>query len=170
MTALTPAPFKVFTVSSYRNLHAVRLFQRELLLMVPHVEILDWTHIAPKPTIPVKERKLRMIVGQDCLVPEKCEKFCHSADLVVYYGDSGKDTALQVGMARAIGTPVLGIPGPLEEVGLILQHTVSAWVDSPQKAIDLIATVTNCHQGGDPMRHCKRCHAERVCCLAGKKI
>ena len=171
MTALTPAPFKVFTVSSYRNLHAVRLFQRELLLMVPHVEILDWTHIAPKPTIPVKERKLRMIVGQDCLVPEKCEKFCHSADLVVYYGDSGKDTALQVGMARAIGTPVLGIPGPLEEVGLILQNAVSAWVDNPQEAIDLIASVTNCHQGGDPRwALCQMCHAVRVCHLAGKKI
>lgn len=171
MTALTPEPFKVFTVSSYRNLHAVRLFQRELLLMVPHVEILDWTHIAPKPTIPVKERKLRMIVGQDCLVPEKCEKFCHAADLVVYYGDSGKDTALQVGMARAIGTPVLGIPGPLEEVGLILQNAVSAWVDNPQEAIDLIASVTNCHQGGDPRwALCQMCHAERVCHLAGKKI
>ena len=171
MTALTPAPFKVFTVSSYRNLHAVRLFQRELLLMVPHVEILDWTHIAPKPTIPVKERKLRMIVGQDCLVPEKCEKFCHAADLVVYYGDSGKDTALQVGMARAIGTPVLGIPGPLEEVGLILQNAVSAWVDNPQEAIDLIASVTNCHQGGDPRwALCQMCHAVRVCHLAGKKI
>ena len=166
-----PNPFKVFTVSSYRNLHAVRLFQRELLLMVPHVEILDWTHIAPPTSLTMQERMRRVISGQDCLVPGKCEQFCHAADLIVYYGDSGKDTALQVGMARAIGTPVLGIPGPLEEVGLMLQHAVSAWVDNPQEAIDLIASVTNCHQGGDPRwALCKMCHAERVCSLAGKKI
>ena len=165
-------PFKVFTVSSYRNLHAVRLFQRELLLMVPHVEILDWTHIAPPTSLTMQERMRRVIAGQDCLVPGKCEQFCHAADLVVYYGDSGKDTALQVGMARAIGTPVLGIPGPLEEVGLMLQHAVAAWVDSPQKAIDLIASVTNCHQGRAASRLtlCKMCHAERLCSLAGKKI
>ena len=77
-------PFKVFTVSSYRNLHAVRLFQRELLLMVPHVEILDWTHIAPPTSLTMQERMRRVIAGQDCLVPGKCEQFCHAADLVVY--------------------------------------------------------------------------------------
>lgn len=171
MTAAMPNDFKVYTVSSYSNLHAVRLFQRELLALVPHVEVLDWTRLAPSTKLTLQERKRRVTCGQDCLVPDRCANFCHTADLVVYYGDSGKDTALQVGMARAIGTPVLGIPGPLEEVGLMLQHAVSAWVDNPQEAIDLIASVINCHQGGDPRwALCKMCHAERVCSLAGKKI
>ena len=47
---------------------------------------------------------------------------------MLYLGDSGKDCAVQVGMAKAIGTPVMGIAGPLEETGLMLRNGVALWV------------------------------------------
>ena len=113
--------FKVFTVSSYRNLHAVKLFHLELRLM-PGVTVIDWTQFAPRLSMPLDDRRRKMDVGETCLISEFCEKACATADLVVYYGESGKDSAVLVGMAKAIGIPILGLPGPLEKEGLILRH------------------------------------------------
>ena len=84
---------------------------------------------------------------------------------MVYLGDSGKDTAVQVGMAKAVGTPVLGVSGPLENVGLMLLNAVSLWVDGPEDALDVIVQIARCRRHGEPERACAYCHAGRVCCL-----
>lgn len=161
--------FKVFTVSSYRNLHAVKLFHLELRLM-PGVTVIDWTQYAPRLSMPLDDRRRKMNVGETCLIPEFCEKACATADLVVYYGESGKDSAVLVGMAKAIGIPILGLPGPLEKEGLILRHAVSLWVESPLQALRRIKTVARCHLHDDRERPCTKCRSERICALAGTKI
>lgn len=162
-------PFKIFTVSSYRNLHAVKLFQLELRLM-PGVTVIDWTQYAPRLSMPLDDRRRKMNVGETCLIPEFCEKACATADLVVYYGESGKDSAVLVGMAKAIGTPVLGLPGSLEDEGLILRHAVALWVDNPFQALRRIKAVARCRLHGDMERSCTKCRSERICALAGTKI
>ena len=161
--------FKVFTVSSYRNLHAVKLFHLELRLM-PGVTVIDWTQFAPRLSMPLDDRRRKMDVGETCLISEFCEKACATADLVVYYGESGKDSAVLVGMAKAIGTPVLGLSGPLEDPGLILRHAVSLWAETPLQALRRIKTVARCHLHGDTERPCTKCRSERICALAGTKI
>lgn len=161
--------FKVFTVSSYRNLHAVKLFHLELRLM-PGVTVIDWTQFAPRLSMPLDDRRRKMDVGETCLISEFCEKACATADLVVYYGESGKDSAVLVGMAKAIGIPILGLPGPLEKEGLILRHAVSLWVESPLQALRRIKTVARCHLHDDRERPCTKCRSERICALAGTKI
>ncbi|MGD9661789.1 MAG: hypothetical protein AB7U63_10980 [Porticoccaceae bacterium] len=161
--------FKVFTVSSYRNLHAVKLFHLELRLM-PGVTVIDWTQFAPRLSMPLDDRRRKMDVGETCLISEFCEKACATADLVVYYGESGKDSAVLVGMAKAIGIPILGLPGPLEKEGLILRHAVSLWVESPLQALRRIKTVARCHLHDDRELPCTKCRSERICALAGTKI
>lgn len=162
---ISPSPFSVFTVSSYHNLHAVRLFQSELH-GVPGVSVIDWTQFAPRLSRPRQDRRICMDVGQTALIPEFCEKACATADLVFYYGDSGKDSAALVGMSKAIGTPVVGLPGPLESEGLILRHAVSLWVSCPFEALDLIKLMARCRMHGEAERDCKSCPAERACAVA----
>ena len=99
------------------------------------------------------------------VVADQRESACVAADMMVYLGDSGKDTAVQVGMANAVGTPVLGVPGPLENVGLMLLNAVSLWVDGAEDALDVIVQIARCRRHGEPDRACASCHAERVCCL-----
>ncbi|MFT4302484.1 MAG: translation initiation factor 2, partial [Desulfovibrio sp.] len=83
---------------------------------------------------------------------------------------SGKDSAVLVGMAKAIGIPILGLPGPLEKEGLILRHAVSLWVESPLQALRRIKTVARCHLHDDRELPCTKCRSERICALAGTKI
>ena len=160
---------KVYTVASYRHLHAVRLFQAQLRL-VPGVNVLDWTWAAAPLGLPVNKRRQWMDVGENCGMAEFCGASCGQADLMVYLGDSGKDTAVQIGMAKAIGTPVLGIAGPLEELGLMLHSAVAAWVPGPFEAIGRIKHMARCRLHGEADQDCRSCLAERVCTMATNSI
>lgn len=155
----------VYTVASYRHLYAVRLFQSQLRRL-PGVKVLDWTWAAAPLGLPVNKRRQWMSVGESCVTAEFCEASCGQADLMVYLGDSGKDTAVQVGMAKAIGTPVLGIAGPLEEPGLMLHSAVAAWVPGPFEAIGRIKHMARCRLDGEADQDCRLCLAERVCTMA----
>jgi hypothetical protein len=72
-----------------------------------------------------------------------CRDACLTADLVIYYGASGQDAGVEVGLAAGAGVPVLGIRGPLEGAGLMLHGAVSAWVDSVEEALDALARVAD---------------------------
>ena len=155
---------KIYTVATYTHRHTVWLFQARLAAEAG-VVVLDWTEDAPALSLPVSERRALLNAGTSCVVADQREAACVAADLMVYLGDSGKDTAVQVGMAKAVGTPVLGVPGPLETVGLMLLNAVSLWVDGPEDALDVIVQVARCRRHGEPERTCGSCPASRVCCL-----
>lgn len=165
----TADDFKVYPVASYRHMHAVRLFQAQLRLL-PGVRVLDWTWAAAPLGLPVNERRRWMNVGKSCAMAEFCEVSCGQADLMVYLGDSGKDTAVQIGMAKAIGTPILGIAGPLEEPGLMLHSAVAAWVPGPFEAIGRIKRMARCRLHGEADQDCRSCLAERTCTMATNSI
>lgn len=165
----TADKFTVYTVASYRHMHAVRLFQAQLRLL-PGVKVLDWTWAAAPLGLPVNKRRQWMNVGKSCLTAESCEVSCGLADLMVYLGDSGKDSAVQVGMAKAIGIPVLGMAGPLEEPGLMLHSAVAAWVPGPFEALAHIKRMARCRLQGEADQDCRSCLAERTCTMATNSI
>ncbi len=67
-----------------------------------------------------------------------CRKACLTADILIYYGASGQDAGVEVGLASASGVPILGIRGPLEGPGLMLHGAVTAWVEDGEAALDAV--------------------------------
>ena len=136
MAALT-----IYVAGSFKHKHGVRLLGRELRGMGCH--ILDWTEKAvPPPGLTPIERRIWMDTDRNGgQVYNFCHKACIKADLVIYYGASGQDAGVEVGLAAGAGVPVLGIRGPLEGPGLMLHGAVSHWVDSAEEALEAVAAL-----------------------------
>lgn len=129
---------RVYIASSFRHLHAVRLLGREMRAM--GYTLLDWTDLATPPEgLTPSERRAWMDTDHGGEVFVFCERACREADFLIYLGSSGQDAGVEVGMARACGVPVLGIRGPLEAPGLMLHGAASVWVETVEKALDLLA-------------------------------
>lgn len=129
---------RVYIAASYRHMHGVRLLGRELVKM--GCVILDWTARAcPPPGLTPAQRRVWMDTDQDGgQVFAFCRDACFTADLVIYYGESGQDAGVEIGLASARGAPILGIRGPLEAPGLMLHGAVHAWVDSIESALSSV--------------------------------
>lgn len=139
-----PAPadaalLTIYVAGSFKHKHGVRLLGRELRAL--GCRILDWTEkAAPPPGLTPMERRLWMDTDRaGGSVYAFCRDACLSADLVIYYGASGQDAGVEVGLAAGAGVPVLGIRGPLEGPGLMLHGAATAWVDSAEEALELVA-------------------------------
>lgn len=132
----------VYVAGSFKHKHGVRLLGRELRAL--GCRILDWTEkAAPPPGLTPQERRVWMDTDKaGGSVFAFCRDACVSADLVIYYGASGQDAGVEVGLAAAAGVPVLGIRGPLEAPGLMLHGAGTAWVDSVEEALELVARLT----------------------------
>lgn len=128
-----------YVAGSFKHKHGVRLLGRELRAL--GCRILDWTEkAAPPPGLTPAERRLWMDTDREGgSVYAFCRDACLAADLVIYYGASGQDAGVEVGLAAGAGVPVLGIRGPLEGPGLMLHGAATAWVDSVEEALELIA-------------------------------
>ena len=74
--------FKVYTVASYRHLHAVRLIQARMRRL-QGLAVLDWTHEAPSLGAPLAERRRMLLVGRNCISAEQREAACAAADLML---------------------------------------------------------------------------------------
>lgn len=140
----------IYIAASFKHMHGVRLLGRELSRI--GCEILDWTaKAAPPPGLSPAERRIWMDTdtagGQ---VYEFCRQACMSADLVIYYGASGQDAGVEIGMAAASGAPVLGIRGPLEGPGLMLHGAVTAWVEDAENAILAVEGLVGLTRGRGP--------------------
>ena len=133
------AQLTIYVAGSFKHKHGVRLFCRELVAL--GCRILDWTEKAtPPPGLTPQERRAWMDTDKaGGSVYAFCREACRTADLVVYYGASGQDAGVEVGLATGAGVPVLGIRGPLEAPGLMLHGAGTAWVDSVEEALDLVA-------------------------------
>lgn len=126
---------RVYIAASYRHLHGVRLLARELERMGCVIQ--DWTVKAcPPQGLSPAERRAWMDTDQDGgQVYDFCRTACLKSDLVIYYGASGQDAGVEIGLASASGVPILGICGPLEAPGLMLHGAVHAWVESVEEAL-----------------------------------
>lgn len=137
--------FRIYIAASFKHMHGVRLLARELERM--GCEILDWTAKAvPPPGLTPAQRRIWMDTDQDGgQVYEFCRNACQTADLVIYYGASGQDAGVEIGLATASGVPVLGIRGPLEGPGLMLHGAVNTWVDSAEEAVEAVRDIMAKH-------------------------
>ena len=136
------ARLTIYVAGSFKHKHGVRLFCRELAAL--GCRILDWTEKAtPPPGLTPQERRVWMDTDRaGGSVYAFCREACRTADLVIYYGASGQDAGVEVGLATGAGVPVLGIRGPLEAPGLMLHGAGTAWVDSVEEALELVARLT----------------------------
>lgn len=132
------ADFSIYIAASFRHKHGVRLLGRELRKL--GCTILDWTTRAtPPPGLNPAERRIWMDTDlEGGQVYEFCKNACLNADLLIYYGESGQDAGVEIGLATAAGVPVLGIRGPLEGPGLMLHGAVTCWVDDGEEALEAV--------------------------------
>lgn len=132
------APFRIYIAASFRHKHGVRLLGRELRKL--GCEILDWTaKAAPPPGLSPAERRIWMDTDlEGGQVYDFCRNACLNADLLIYYGESGQDSGVEVGLASASGVPILGIAGPLEGPGLMLHGAVTSWAMDAEEALELV--------------------------------
>lgn len=131
-------PLTVYIAASFRHKHGVRLLGRELAKL--GCDILDWTAKAsPPPGLTPAERRAWMDTDlEGGRVYAFCQNACLSADLLIYYGESGQDAGVEVGLGAAAGAPILGVRGPLEGPGLMLHGAVTAWVEDAEKALEAV--------------------------------
>lgn len=128
---------KVYIASSFRHLHAVRLLGQAMKSM--GYVLLDWTEKAcPPEGLSSSKRREWMDADHGGEVFSFCAKSCIDADLVIYFGESGQDAGIEVGVAYGKGIPILGIRGPLESPGLMLHGACTVWVKSIDKALLLL--------------------------------
>lgn len=130
--------FRIYIAASFKHLHGVRLLAQELRRL--DCEILDWTSLAsPPPGLTPSERRIWMDTDQNGgQVYKFCKEACQNADLLIYFGQSGQDAGVEVGLAAANNVPIVGIRGPLEGPGLMLHGAVGAWAESIEEALAII--------------------------------
>ena len=130
-----------YIAASFKHAHGVRLLGRNMRTL--GFTLLDWTEkAAPPPGLNPLERRLWMDTdnagGQ---IFAFCREACLSAHLLIYFGASGQDAGVEVGLAHAAGVPVLGIRGALEGPGLMLHGAVTQWVEEVEDALNLLQRV-----------------------------
>lgn len=143
----------VYIAGSYKHMHGVRLLGRELTRL--GCSIIDWTAKAcPPPGLTPAQRRVWMDTDQDGgQVYSFCHDACAEADLVIYYGASGQDAGVEIGLAKAYGAPILGIRGPLEAPGLMLHGAVDSWVDSVEEALAIVEAMFAIQGHSNSMRN-----------------
>lgn len=131
----------IYIASSFKHLHGVRLLGRELRSF--GFVILDWTEKATPPAglTPAQRRQWMDTDIEGGQVFDFCRDACLQADILVYFGASGQDAGVEVGIACGAGVPVLGIRGPLEAPGLMLHGAMDAWAESVEEALALLQQV-----------------------------
>ncbi|MDR0816772.1 MAG: translation initiation factor 2 [Desulfovibrio sp.] len=156
-------PLSIYIAASFKHKHGVRLLGRELHAM--NCLVLDWTEKAvPPPGLTPAERRIWMDTDRDGgQVYAFCKNACVTADLLIYYGASGQDAGVEIGLAAGAGVPVLGIRGPLEGSGLMLHGAVTIWVDSVEEALAIISKVAAHAAGSLPQN--LHLESEEVCRL-----
>ena len=128
----------IYIAGSFRHKHGVRLLGNALREL--GCRILDWTEkAAPPPGLNPAQRRAWMDTDQEGgQVFDFCRQACLTADMVIYYGTSGQDAGVEVGLAAGAGVPLLGIRGPLEAPGLMLHGAMTCWVDEVEDAVSLV--------------------------------
>jgi len=130
-----------YIAASFKHMHGVRLLGRSMRAL--GFTLLDWTEKAAPPSglSPLERRRWMDTDSAGGQVFAFCREACVASSLVVYFGASGQDSGVEVGMAHAAGVPVLGIRGPLEGPGLMLHGAVDCWVEGIEEALALLELI-----------------------------
>jgi hypothetical protein len=114
--------------------------------------VFDWTEKAVPPEgLSAAQRRIWMDTDPGGEVYGFCATACRTADLVLYLGASGQDAGVEVGLAHASGVPVLAVRGPLEAPGLMLYGAADVWVESVDRALDILAGLARAREeNGSP--------------------
>lgn len=148
----------IYIAASVRHIHGVRILHRVLREHLRDVQILDWTeHAVPPPGITAQERRQWYDTDAAGTIYSFCRDACQHADIVVYYGASGQDAGVEVGIASAAGVPIIGLRGPLESPGLMLHGAVSHWVNSADDLLALLQRIHDC-SGIKKLTTCELAH------------
>jgi len=136
-----PCGLVVYIASSFRNLHAVQML-RDTLKKGGHV-ILDWSAYAPplSDTMTPEERRATLDADERGEIFDFCTMACAQADLAIYLGPSGQDSACEVGIAYNAGVPVYGLAGALEKPGTIMHRAVSRWFPDTRSLLAAVNTL-----------------------------
>ncbi len=136
MSAIT-----VYIAASFKHKHAVRLLGSHLRHM--GFIILDWTEKATPPAgLTPAERRIWMDTDlEGGQVFSFCYEACTAAHVLIYFGESGQDAAVEVGLASGAGVPIMGIRGPLEAPGLMLHGAIPVWVEHIEDALEVMQKV-----------------------------
>ncbi len=139
----------VYIAASFKHKHAVRLLGAQLRFW--GFSILDWTEKATPPAgLTSAERRIWMDTDMEGgQVFSFCHAACTSAQILIYFGESGQDAGVEVGLAAGAGVPILGIRGPLEAPGLMLHGAVSVWVEHIEEALELMQKVAEHAKAGE---------------------
>lgn len=131
-------PLIIYIASSFRNVHAVRMLAAALV-EVGH-KVLDWTPLAPPLPAGMRPEERRAVLDSDARgrIFDFCAESCAGADLVIYLGESGKDTSFEIGLAWGAGVPVYGLAGWLEAPGLMLARGVARWFERHEALLDAV--------------------------------
>ena len=134
---------RAYIAASFRHMHGVRLLGRNIRAL--GFILLDWTEKATPPSglNPLERRQWMDTDSAGGQVFTFCRDACVTSHLVVYFGASGQDAGVEVGMAHASGVPVLGIRGPLEGPGLMLHGAVDCWVERIEDALALLERIAH---------------------------
>ena len=162
--AVSSRPFlTIYVAGSFKHKHGVRLLGRELRSL--GCRMLDWTEKAvPPPGLTPAQRRIWMDTDRDGgQVYAFCRNACLTADLVIYYGASGQDAGVEVGIAAGAGVPVIGVRGFLEAPGLMLHGAVNVWCQDYNEVICLLEELSGRCLGA----HCGKCKVSSFCDHAG---
>jgi hypothetical protein len=133
---------KIYIASSFRNKAGVQMLQNEL---AKRHTVYDWTTKAPPVPahLTPEQRRAELDKDEHGKIFKFCTDACKAADLLIYYGEAGKDAACEVALAYAEGATVIGLAGPFEAPGTILDGMVSLWVPDVRAlimAVDALAS------------------------------
>jgi len=128
----------IYIAASFKHKHAVRLLG--LKLREYGYKILDWTDKAtpPQGLSAAKRREWMDTDFEGGKVFSFCKDSCLQADILVYFGESGQDAGVEVGIASGANVPLLGIRGTLEDPGLMLYGAIDVWVEDIEDALNIL--------------------------------
>ena len=141
-------PLYAYIAASFKHKHGVRLLGQSMCAL--GFTLLDWTEkaVPPPGLTPLERRQWMDTDSEGGTVFSFCRDACMTAHLLVYFGASGQDAGVEVGMAHAAGVPVLGIRGPLEAPGLMLHGASDCWTESIEEALVLLEKIARHGQEG----------------------
>ena len=159
----------IYIASSFRNVNLVHS-------LIHHfkddysVNFFDWTREStPPPKLNTEEKRRWFDSDKGGEIFTFCKDSVMTAELVIYLGDSGKDACLELGMAYASDTPIIGLAGKLETTGLMLNGAVDLWVESFEELIDVMEKINFCYKESsfhETGRNCKyECPLYKTCSL-----
>lgn len=129
----------VYIISSFRNIDKVAMLH-EVLRIRGH-EVLDWTVLPHPSSLYCSPECYDAAMKSETAVKifAFCMTACTTADVAIYLGPSGQDSAAQVMLASISGTPVIGIANKNERLGIMVYNSIGLWAEDADEAVEILS-------------------------------